>query len=163
MNAPRLLQEVTGDFDVQVKVSGVIDAGATSAVTGRNAFQGAGLVVWIDEKNYLRFERIQALRGPVTFTGASFEERNGGSLVTFGDPTQHPLGDTATLKLERRGNVLSAFVKDNDQWVLFKKAPVEMPEKLEVGVLAGHNTSSSLTAEFEDLRITKPEAEPAAK
>ena len=57
MNAPRVLREVDGDFTVQVKVSGGFDPGNEAAKSGTAPFNSAGLLLWQDEKNYLRLER----------------------------------------------------------------------------------------------------------
>src|SRR5262249_44968488 len=59
MNAPRVLQEITGEFDLQVKVSGDFAANAKSAVPGRQAYQDAGLLLWLDDKNNLKLSRAR--------------------------------------------------------------------------------------------------------
>src|SRR5205085_1216703 len=50
-NAPRVLQEVDGDFSVQVKVCGTIHP------QGGPSLQAAGLLLWSDEGNYVRLVR----------------------------------------------------------------------------------------------------------
>jgi hypothetical protein len=50
INAPRVLQEVKGDFVAQVRVSGDFASGTTSLVGERRAFRGAGLVLWQDSE-----------------------------------------------------------------------------------------------------------------
>src|SRR5262245_21462329 len=57
MKAPRVLRDVQGDFTVQVKVTGEFNPGDKPAAANTTAFNGAGLLVWQDEKNYLRLER----------------------------------------------------------------------------------------------------------
>ncbi len=57
MEAPRVLRKVDGDFIVQAKVSGnVVHSGKSTSGLGL-AYHGAGLVLWLDEKTYLRLER----------------------------------------------------------------------------------------------------------
>ena len=61
--APRVLQEVTGDFSVQVKVSGDYPTKVTSAVSEFAPWQGAGLLVWWDMAQ-LRPLRARPTHGP---------------------------------------------------------------------------------------------------
>src|SRR5947208_110569 len=56
-NAPRILQEIEGDFALEVKVSGDFKPTDRSTLEGGRSFNGAGLLLWQDEKNFLRLER----------------------------------------------------------------------------------------------------------
>lgn len=47
LNAPRMVQTVTGDFKVETKVT----------INPVEIYQGAGLLLWQDENNYVRLER----------------------------------------------------------------------------------------------------------
>src|SRR5262249_24572468 len=57
LSAPRVLQKVTGDFDVQVRVQPFSRPKAITASTGKNSYVGAGFLLWQDEKNFIRFFR----------------------------------------------------------------------------------------------------------
>jgi hypothetical protein len=57
MQAPRVLKMVKGDFVAQIKVTGDFKPGEKAANNQRSSFNGAGLLVWQDEKNYIRLER----------------------------------------------------------------------------------------------------------
>src|SRR5262249_17305731 len=50
-SAPRILRPVTGDFPAQVKVTGDFQPGHPKG------FNGAGLLLWADNANYVRLER----------------------------------------------------------------------------------------------------------
>src|SRR3954468_24780799 len=50
-NAPRVLREVEGDFVAQVRVT------ADWGLGGQPTFNGAGLLVWDSERQYIRLER----------------------------------------------------------------------------------------------------------
>jgi RNA polymerase sigma factor (sigma-70 family) len=46
VNAPRVLQDVEGDFSAEVKVRGVLHPGADASVPGHVAYQAGGLLLW---------------------------------------------------------------------------------------------------------------------
>src|SRR5262249_28126420 len=60
MNAPRVLHEVEGDFVLQVRVSGDFPAGAKGVTDQRKPFHGAGLLIYQDDRTYIRLERAEA-------------------------------------------------------------------------------------------------------
>jgi hypothetical protein len=60
VNAPLVLQEVEGDFTVEVLVRTVRKAEADMAIPGRasmTAFHSVTLVIWRDAKNFVRLDR----------------------------------------------------------------------------------------------------------
>ena len=70
MRAPRVLQEVEGDFVVQVKVSGEFAPRSEPAIPGFSAWIGTGLLLWDGDKNFLRLE-VFFSGGPALGTGSS--------------------------------------------------------------------------------------------
>ena len=48
MNAPRVLRPIEGDFIAQVRVAGDFPGASKSVVPTRQAFHGAGLLLWQD-------------------------------------------------------------------------------------------------------------------
>jgi len=57
LNSPRILQEVKGDFVVQVKANAFpLFADNTSTSLGI-CFVSSGLLIWQDEKNFIRLDR----------------------------------------------------------------------------------------------------------
>ena len=155
MNAPRVLRAVEGDFIAEVKLSGPFPAGATSLVPARRPFHGAGLLLWQDEKNYLRLERAELVSEGRNMSYASFEARGNGEFVRRGDASELPLSEGATyLRVERRGGkVYGGISTDGIQWSSLKPITVELPKKVFVGVAAGHNTSSPFEPVFEDFKV----------
>src|SRR6185437_9732007 len=118
--APRLLGNVAGDFTAQVRVGGAYrDDGK-----GEPFFSlAAGLIVWIDENNYLELERGLAARDKLRVLWSSHKD---------GRPHQHPAaglnltGTHTHLRLQRRGNkLLAAYSEDGNKWVELN--PIEMP------------------------------------
>ncbi len=60
MLAPRVLEKANDDFTVEVTIDPLehpVPASSSSGGTRRHSYVGAGLLVWKDEKNFVRFER----------------------------------------------------------------------------------------------------------
>jgi len=100
LNAPRMLQPISGDFVATTKVTMYSDY----------SYQGAGLLIWQDSDNYIRLE----LNGP--HHGINYVHRIDG--VYFGlDPDPVPGGTTVYLRFMRAGNTFSAsFSGDGSTW-----------------------------------------------
>ena len=69
-NAPSALVQVQGEFVAAVEVTNDFDPGGQTVSTpgGRRfpfTFQGAGLLLWQDEKNFIRLERCKGSDGGV--------------------------------------------------------------------------------------------------
>jgi regulation of enolase protein 1 (concanavalin A-like superfamily) len=165
MTAPRVLQEVSGDFTVQVKVSGTYPQGASTEVPGRRPFQGAGLLLWVDQRTYVRLERAQVnieRDGKAhRFLYPSWELRLEGKslrMATGADGTLQE--ETTMLRLSRTGNkVVGAVSEDGATWRELDPLTVKLPEKVQVGVVAGHNTTNPFTATFENFTLQPQTAE----
>ena len=130
MSAPRVLQEVTGDFTVQVKVSGDYPQKVTSAVPDFAPWQGAGLLLWWDEANYVRFERAQLLLQGRSFDYAGFEVRKDSQVLEYANADSHPVeGKFTYLKLERHGDkVTGSFSADGTDWTPLLPADLKWPQ-----------------------------------
>jgi regulation of enolase protein 1 (concanavalin A-like superfamily) len=155
MNAPRVLRAVEGDFIAQVKVSCEFPSGATSLLPTRRPFHGAGFLLWLDEKNYIRLERAEMVYEGNNLSYASFESRMDGEFLRKGNASEMPLAaGTTYLRLERRaGMVYAATSVDGIQWLSMEPIEIELPKMLSLGVAAGHNTSSPFEAVFEDFKV----------
>ncbi|HEY7310382.1 MAG TPA: protein kinase [Gemmataceae bacterium] len=151
-NAPRVLREVDGDFRLQVKVCGDIQPKAAGSVPGRLSCQAGGILLWSDERNYVRFERAALNRNGKITTYAAFESRANGrpsAAYQLGIPDQ----DTH-LRLERHGNQLRAFVSaDGELWRSLQNIGIDLPPKVQVGVAAVNAAQQPLQVRFEELRI----------
>jgi regulation of enolase protein 1 (concanavalin A-like superfamily) len=157
VNAPRVVREVYGDFIAQVKVSGAFPTGAVRVIERGKPFHGAGLLLWQDEQNYIRLERTEMAYGPRNTSGVGFEKRTGGKFQRLGPQRALNLDDGQAptyLKLQRQGDeVRAAASTDGAVWVDFKPMTVDLPERVYIGVAAGHNTSSAFEPEFAELSI----------
>lgn len=159
-NAPRVLQEVDGDFVVRVKVSGDFDPGNVAAEAGKAPFNSAGLIVWNNEQNLVRLERNIWLtpQGQAMCYPPLFEYWKNGKTANM--PPQGTLqpffqGRSTYLGLQRQGNqLLPAVSHDGRQWIKGNAITVDMPAKVKVGVIAVNTSRKPLTVDFEELKLT---------
>jgi regulation of enolase protein 1 (concanavalin A-like superfamily) len=114
-NAPRLLQRVGGDFTISTQV--------TSAPTV-SGYQGAGLLIWQDENNYIRLER--------TSTGVAFIYRVGGDYNHVSEAAYS--GTTTDLKITRNNNYFRAWYFDETDWILAGEVSYNAKHELKGGI-----------------------------
>jgi hypothetical protein len=155
--APRVLRDVDGDFSVQVKVNAFSrpQAGTSSTKVG-NSFVAAGLLVWQDDKNFVRFFRSANGEGDNLF--GHLEVYRGGKFV--GDGFGNMDEDKATyLKVTRKGNKFSfALSEDGKGWTTIQGrnadlGEIDLPKKLKAGVAATNSTKKEFTPVFEGLSV----------
>lgn len=153
VNCPRVLQEVEGDFTVEVRVAGTITPDKEMEPPGKTlAFRAGALVVWLDDKNFLRLDRAGMVKDGKPLAFAYFHDYKDGKLVREQGP---PLKDEVMLlRIERKGN---RFIASAEQGTVVKKMPTvnwKTPAKVQVGVGAVNVSRQDLHAVFEDLKIT---------
>jgi RNA polymerase sigma factor (sigma-70 family) len=105
MNAPRVLQPVTGDFVTQVRVSADFPKEAKTLVPQRRPLFVAGLLLYVDDGTYVRLERADPTADGAQHHYANWELRRGGAWVRAGGTDDGPIDRAAPawLRLERRG------------------------------------------------------------
>lgn len=158
MEAPRVLREIEGDFQLEVSVAAFAVPEGTAGGTERNvAFWGAGFLVWEDSKNYVRLERAMFRRDEQAPCYISFELRKKGEFVKFGTPDDGNLDPKkgAMLRLKRKGNSFTAAVSEDagKTWNELKVLEVEMGKKLQAGVVAVNTSKADFAPEFEKYTI----------
>jgi S1-C subfamily serine protease/regulation of enolase protein 1 (concanavalin A-like superfamily) len=155
-NAPMTLADVVGDFVAQVRVTGTMIPGTDAPkIKGKippGTFQGAGLLLWQDTKNYIRVERsVSNKRGQVVLSTKALVEiiKGGKSLASFYvDIPDGPL----YLRLQRINGALSfLFGLDGRNWITSRKLAVTFPAKLRVGLVACNLSKQPLSAQFEEF------------
>ena len=162
-NAPRVMQDVEGDFVVQVRVTGEFDPGKTStAPKTHSPFISAGFLIWADEKNYLRLERnvwwSADLGKHVCYPPLLEHFKDGVYQETNPPPTAEPFfeGNSTWFRLERKGDkVLTAYSHDGKEWVSVKELAAELPKKLSVGVLAINTSTRAFKVEFDEFKLDR--------
>ncbi len=152
LNAPRMLQEVEGDFSIQVKVCGVLHPTTAGSIAGRLPYQSGGLLVWSDNRNYLRLERAGLAQDGSIHAITAFEVREKGEL---GAARVSEVADADTyLRLERRGNRFLGFVSsDGRQWTSLEPLEAEFPARVRIGVAVVNATQQPVTVRFESLML----------
>jgi regulation of enolase protein 1 (concanavalin A-like superfamily) len=154
LNAPRMLTPARGDFTAQVTVPGRILSGTEPLKGLPFTFQGAGLLVWQDQSNYLRLERtsfydmIERKKIHRVLVESCREGKTGN---TFRDTRE---GDI-TLKVERKGSeVKCLYTPDGRNWLEVKRQNVTFPADVQVGVSASNASPKPFKARFEDFALS---------
>jgi regulation of enolase protein 1 (concanavalin A-like superfamily) len=160
INAPLVLQEVEGNFSVQVKISGDFQPGEKSTAPNSPPFNGAGLLLWQDEKNYLRLERNLwfASDGKYTCHPPLFEQCQNGEYTNHNPATTtEPFFKHSTyLRFERRGDkVIAALSHDGKTWPIVKEIIAPYSAQVKVGVDAINTSAKPFTVEFAELKLVK--------
>jgi len=160
-DSPRLLQPVAGDFTIQVKIGGEFAPGEESTQPGHTGYNGAGLLVFANEANFVRFERATLQRrGSEERPYTNLEIRVEGVIEYYSS-----LGDLPTeankptwLRLERRGdNIYTSMSQDGVSWI--KNEPQTLTaeawqtHEIEAGILAVSTSKEVFNPEFSELNI----------
>ncbi len=171
MNAPRVVRDVSGDFIAQVKVEGNVRPDGESQIEGRTAFNGAGILLWKDARNYVRLERAAIENGGQRRHYVNFELRKDGQMIAIPAlDLVRDIPDAPTyLRLERRGGkLIPSTGGDGLQWQAWPSIADEFPAGLKLGVAAINSASAPFTAEFREFQVyeravegsPRPEAAP---
>jgi regulation of enolase protein 1 (concanavalin A-like superfamily) len=156
MNAPRVLREIEGDFIAQIKVSGNVGHQGSSTSRQFLGYHGAGLLLWQDERNYIRLERAAIAREGGGVHYGNFELRKDGQLASS-QPVKLPEHDI-TLRVERRdGQVLGAVSTDGIHWHYFDPIAIRLPRRVRLGVAAINTSTERFKATFTGREIFKKE------
>lgn len=159
MNAPRVMQEVGSEFDIQVKVSGDFAPTPKSVVPGRPGYQDAGLLVWVDDKNNLKLSRARIAAQGKVWNYFNLEFRHDGEVGEIPMPKEaKPLlqADAVYLRLRIHTAETTAGVSsDGKNWITMSLPSGDLPEKMHAGVLAENNTSSPFNAVCEGFTLSK--------
>jgi hypothetical protein len=160
LHAPRVLKEVEGDFSVQVKVTGDFRPGEELAPPAPSPFNGAGLLIWQDSKNFIRLERNAWWPpdgGGYACYPPLFEYYWKGQFqYTNPNVTRASFfkGRSTWLKLERRGGKVSAsYSHDGKEWTEVKQIDVDLPRKVQVGVAAVNTSTKPFVVRFQELAL----------
>jgi regulation of enolase protein 1 (concanavalin A-like superfamily) len=159
--APRVLRDIEGDFIAQVKVAGNVSHAGKGLAHPYMPYHGAGLLLFVDDKTYLRLERaaiVHPQRGGTHY--ANLELRSEGRRPTSGNALKIPDVDTY-LRLERRGGqVIASVSEDGLRWIPLKPIAVQLLKRVKLGVAAVNTSSDPFKAEFTELDVFVRDKEP---
>ncbi|MDB5386212.1 MAG: hypothetical protein JWM11_1858 [Planctomycetaceae bacterium] len=157
--APRALKRVSSDFTVQVKVTADFKPGMT-AVGNTRPYNGAGIVIWQNEQNFLRVERNAYWLDPQTLFCypplIAYWNNNSEVGEINSNPTNAEFfkGKSTWLRANRQGsNVTVSISHDGKNWAEIKKFQVQLADQLFVGVAAVNTSGSPFRVEFEEFTI----------
>lgn len=142
--APRYMKAIKGDFQIETRVR----------IIPKENYQGAGLLVFRDDGNYLRFERAYGGIGGGG-EGIRFDVRQGSEYKPIVLPSEiQTEAQEVDLKIVRSGRLFIAFWRENEdhEWREAGEYESNYPETVLVGVVAV-NTARPVTAEFSYIRL----------
>ena len=154
-DAPRAIQPVEGDFTIEVTQLIPPRPGPADADKSRNddGYQWGGLVIWADEKNFVRF----GVGGHPDFdSGRPFMDLKHHRDVKMADEVVRYTAPVPThLRVERRGDILTLQTSgDGRTWANFKVFSIhDFPPKLSVGVAAINCGTHTFASRFEDRSL----------
>jgi regulation of enolase protein 1 (concanavalin A-like superfamily) len=143
-NAPRLLKAITGDFQIETRVH----------FSPAEDYQGAGILIYVDGVNYIRFERAFGGVGEGG-GGIRLDVRSNDKYEALATPADLPTtAPEVDLKVVRRGNRFSAYwrLDENGEWREAGEFDSQFPETLFAGIV-GCNTAKEIAAEFKYIRV----------
>jgi regulation of enolase protein 1 (concanavalin A-like superfamily) len=154
-NAPRVVQEVVGDFVAQVKVSGSFHPGPIRTGPKSVPYNGGGLVVWLDEGNYIRLERAAMYRNDRVMGFLAFESRERGTRAEVHNKGGLDPGRDLWLRVARLESVISgAYSLDGQTWEDLRPMEIDWPSRLRVGVDLVNSCGDPMTVRFAGYSLT---------
>ena len=157
--APRVMQLVDGDLVARVTVDELPEPATPAAGQPRRAYRGAGLLLWQDERNYVRLESAVTGADGSSVRYALFETRHDGRPVGgLAGSGARLRGGPTDLRLQRHDRELVAQVRQgNEDWREVGRAEVDLPRALEVGVAVVNTAASGLRAGLSGFSlVTEP-------
>ncbi len=159
LNAPRTLAKVEGDFVMHALIGGALNPGLERVNNPRTnrpldwSFQSAGLLLWEDDKNFIRLERTASVMRRGTFLEHRLlvEVYKQGKIV--GEPLWFsvPEGPMHLMMLRNNGLIRCLFSPDGVRWIAFREFAADFPNRVEVGLSAANMSKKPLTAEYSDF------------
>ena len=151
--APHLVKSITGDFQIEARVT----------FDPKSDYQGAGLIVFNDAKNYLRLERCFGGTGG-SGSGVRFDSRKNDDYTPISTPDRAATdAGEVDLKIIRMGKKFIAFWRLNEEgeWKEIGEFESDFPETVRVGLI-GVNTSDDIIAEFSNVKLMPAAAKSTA-
>lgn len=141
-NAPRYVKSITGDFQIETRLK----------FLPKQNYQGAGLLIYQDANNYMKFERAYGGGGG---EGFRIDVRSGDGynpLITPNDIRTD--AGQVELKIVRSGKAFTAYwrVDEIAEWKKACEFISDYPETILAGLVAC-NTAEEITAEFAYIRL----------
>ncbi len=142
--APQLLKTITGDFEIETRVK----------FDPQESYQGAGLLVFRNDNNYIRLERGYGGVGGGE-NGIRFDKREDEIYEPVATQEKFPTAATVVeLKLRRAGREFTAFWRvPGGEWKEVGNYESGYPETVQVGLIVC-NTAQEIPVEFAYIRLS---------
>lgn len=144
MTAPRLVRSISGDFEIETRVS----------FDPRSDYQGAGLIIFRNDNNFLRLERGFGGAGGGE-SGIRFDRSEDEAYEPIATPAAFPTSATdVELKFRRKGRTVTAFWREpgKGDWTVVARVTNTYPETVVAGLL-GVSTADGISAGFRYVRL----------
>jgi S1-C subfamily serine protease len=161
-NAPCALVRVVGDFDASVGVENTFDPGGEGTILpgGRKSlisFQSAGLLIWQDDKNFVRLERAKGSDGNIGMLHQVLIEiyRSGKEpIIALVPVSEQPL----VLAAQRRGGSLKLlFAAPPKQMMVTQELAIDFDKEVFVGVAAANLSKRGFQAKLTNFNLKSPD------
>ncbi|REJ64614.1 MAG: DUF1349 domain-containing protein [Planctomycetota bacterium] len=154
-NAPRVMQTISGDFTMTVRVTANLQNGLDAG-----GYNGAGLLLWDSPKQYLRLERNrfvgkQSGKRRFSYTTPLYDLNN---HRTFVNATRDEFfeGRATWLRMARRDDkIVSQMSVDGENWTTLGTVSGRFPDLVSIGVCVVSTTRGPLEVEFDEFKIEK--------
>jgi len=159
-NSPRALTDYAGDFRTEVTIGGAINPGMQAIKGLPFAYQGAGLLIWLDGNNYVRLERgMSFIMGEGRKPQILVENCKDG--VTNNPVVKFLKNDgSIRLRIDRKGQeIICSFNSDSNNafpetnWVKIKQFSLVLPPAVEIGISASNVSLKVYPARFENFKL----------
>jgi S1-C subfamily serine protease len=158
-NAPCALVKVEGDFVAAVEVLNSFDPGGEGAMmpNGRKyptSFQSTGLLIWQDEKNFVRLERSKGSDGQIGMVNQVLVEvyKNGKPVAV--DYIDVPLAPIALVAIRKGGSIQLLFAMPPQKLSVFHEMAVDFDNEVLVGVAAANLSKRPFQAKLKGFHLT---------
>jgi uncharacterized protein (TIGR03067 family) len=157
-NAPRVLQEIEGDFVAQVKVTADWNPDIPAS---EYYYNGAGLLVWDSEEQYVRMERNTYQRntpptGIFCYTNALYDRNERRIYPETTARNDFYKGRSTWLRIDRAGDKLTTAIShDGMLWSDTAILMTEFPEKVLVGIHVNVTSPRDFVVEFAEFNIAR--------
>ncbi len=144
LTAPRYVKPITGDFQIETRV----------AFAPKENYQGAGLLVYVDDNRFLRFERAYGgVGGGADGLRIDARDRQDYKPVLTPDDMPTELAEL-DMKIVRSGSTFTAYWRENEDgtWREAGQYESDFPATVQAGLIAC-NTAREIVAEFAYIRL----------
>jgi regulation of enolase protein 1 (concanavalin A-like superfamily) len=142
--APRYIKPITGDFEIETRVK----------FLPKENYQGAGLLIYLDGNNYMRFERAYGGIGGGG-EGIRIDVRESEEYRSITTPNEvQTEAPEIQMKIIRSGPTFSAYwrIDEESEWREAGVFESKFPETIFAGLVAC-NTAREIEAEFGYIKL----------